>query len=217
MAGGASLNCEELSVLIRTIIREEIGVAMDKLQANEGLRKENKALKEKADRMEDRSRKYNIRILGVTTDVEKGNPTSYMSALLEELFKDKIQRAPEVEAAYRTGPKNKSGHRVMIVRMHRLTAREEILRAAKKERKFDFHGMILRFFPDLTAEIVKARDSFREVRAKLGETKKFMDHQAAGDYVKTQRDKLKSEAITSDNKEVWNKYKKLRNIVTKLN
>uniref|UniRef100_A0A3B3C4J3 L1 transposable element RRM domain-containing protein n=1 Tax=Oryzias melastigma TaxID=30732 RepID=A0A3B3C4J3_ORYME len=205
MAGGASLNCEELSVLIRTIIREEIGAAMDKLQANEGLRKENKALKEKADRMEDRSRKYNIRILGVTTDVEKGNPTSYMSALLEELFKDKIQRAPEVEAAYRTGPKNKSGHRVMIVRMHRLTAREEILRAAKKERKFDFQGMTLRFFPDLTAEIVKARDSFREVRAKLwkagvrhgiihpatliltfrGETKKFMDHQAAGDYVKT--------------------------------
>ncbi|KAK7944954.1 hypothetical protein WMY93_000682 [Mugilogobius chulae] len=247
MAADKTVNSEELSALIRTIIREEINAAMEKLQpqldnlkedlnecttklfaletslssmesrisdlekANEELGKENKDLKDKADRMEDRSRKYNIRILGIPIDAERGNPTSYVSALLKEHFKDKLQYAPEVEIAHRTGPVNKSGQRIMIVRMLRLAAREEILRIAKNEKEFVIRGMKLRIFPDFTAETAKARASFREVRNKLwsagvkhsiihpatliltfkGETKKFNDHQHAENYVKTVIEKEK--------------------------
>lgn len=231
----------ELSVLIRTIIREEINAAVDKLQPQldglktdliectkkvavleksvscmesrvldlemdkERLHKENKDLKDRADRLENYSRKYNLRILGLTTDIEKGNPTSYMSALFQELFKDKLQYMPEVESAHRTGSANKHGQRAMIVRMHRLAAREEILRMAKMKRVLEIRGMKLRIFPDFTTEIAKARASFREVRSILwsvgvkhgiihpatliltfkGETKKFADHLMAEKFVKT--------------------------------
>lgn len=241
MAVGKDINMQELSELIRIIIREEINAAVDKLQpqldavkkdmfecsnkvaameetlghmdsrvtalefANESLRKENTDLKEKADRLENHSRKYNIRILGLTRDTEKGNPTSFVSALLNDLFKDKLHRAPEVENAHRVGPVAKSGQRAMIVRMHRLDTRDEILCLAKKEKLFEIRGIKLRIFPDFTAEVAKARARFREVRTKLwsagvkhgiihpaililtfnDEIIKFTDHLAAESFYKS--------------------------------
>lgn len=173
--------------------------------ANATLGKDNKDLKEKADRLENYSRKFNIRIIGLTPNAEKGNPTSYVSALFNDLFKDKLQRAPEVENAHRVGSAAKSGQRVMIVRMHRLESREEILRVAKRDKVLEIRGMKLRFFPDMTTEMARARASFREVRNKLwsagvkhgiihpatlimtfnGETKKFTNHLDAETFYKT--------------------------------
>lgn len=159
MAAGKDINMQELSELIRIIIREEINAAVDKLQpqldvvkkdmaecsnkivameemldhmeirftalevANKSWRKENTDLKEKADCLENHSRKYNIRILGLVRDTEKGNPTSFVSDLLTDLFKDKLHRAPEVENAHRVGPVAKSGQHALIARMHRLDMR----------------------------------------------------------------------------------------------
>uniref|UniRef100_A0A673B6A9 L1 transposable element RRM domain-containing protein n=1 Tax=Sphaeramia orbicularis TaxID=375764 RepID=A0A673B6A9_9TELE len=174
-------------------------------KANERLCKENNTLKEKAELLENHSRKYNVRILGLTTDAEQGNPTGYVSILLKEMFGDKLQLMPEVENAHRIGPMTKSGQRAMIVRMQRLVMREEILRVARKEKVFEARGMKLRFFPDLTANTAKARASYREVRNKLwnagikhgiihpatlvltfrGETRRFTDNVAAETYVKT--------------------------------
>lgn len=241
MAAGKDINMQELSELIRVIIREEINAVVDKLQlqldvvkkdmsecsnkvaameetfdhmeirvtalesTNESLRKENTDLKEKVDRLEYHSRKYNIRIFGLVRDIEKGNPTSYVSALLNDLFKDKLHRAPEVENAHRVGQAAKSGQRAMIVRMHRLDMRDEILCLAKKEKLFEIRGMKLRIFPDFTAETAKARAHFHDVRNKLWsagvkhgiihpaililtfnkETIKFTDHLAAESFYKT--------------------------------
>ncbi|KAK9969799.1 hypothetical protein ABG768_027946 [Culter alburnus] len=74
----------------------------------EGLRKTNEDLKDKAERLEIHSRKYNLRVYGLTSDIEKGNPTSYMSVLFKELFHDKVQSEPEVENAHRIGPAGKT-------------------------------------------------------------------------------------------------------------
>uniref|UniRef100_A0A672I4Q0 L1 transposable element RRM domain-containing protein n=1 Tax=Salarias fasciatus TaxID=181472 RepID=A0A672I4Q0_SALFA len=228
----AGLNMEELSALIRSIIREEINAVMGKLQpqldamkkdisdcsdkfaaleestncletrvsaleeVNETLRKENKELREKADRLENHSWKYNIRILGLPPNVEKGNPTSYVAALMNEIFRDKLQQIPEVENVHRVGPVAKSGQRKMIVWLHRLALREEILRIAKKEKVLEIRGMKSWIYANLTTETVRARASFREVRNQLwkagvkhriihpatliltykDETKKFTDH-----------------------------------------
>lgn len=128
--------------------------------------------------------------------MEKGNPTSYVAALMNEMFRDKLQQIPEVENAHRVGPVAKSGQRAMIVRMHKLALREEILCIAKKEKVLEIRGMKLRFYADLTTETARARASFREVRNRLwkagvkhriihpatliltykDETKKFTDH-----------------------------------------
>lgn len=172
---------------------------------NESLRKDNDELKEKTERLESHNRKYNVRVMGLTSDVEKGNPTSYMSQLLKELFSDKLQLEPGVEVAHRVGSKSKSGQRVMIVRLQRLVVRDEIVRIAKEERVLEVRGMKLRFFPDISTEMAKIRASFRDVRKKLwsagvkhgiihpatliltfkGDTKKFSNHLAAETYLKT--------------------------------
>lgn len=230
---------QQLSDMIRTIMREEIGEVLNKLQpqldglkkditecsrkvgsieevlsdlegrvttleaANELLRKDNSELRGKTERLESHSRKYNLRVFGLSKDVEKGNPTSYMNTLFKELFKGKLQTEPVVEIAHRVGPQVKNGDRAMIVRMQRYMAREEILKVAKKERTLKHGEMKLQMFPDLTSDMAKQRATFREVRENLrregvrhgiihpatliitvepGQSKKFTDHREAEDY-----------------------------------
>lgn len=112
----------ELSVLIRSIIREEVGAAFDKLQpqldamkiglstctqklteveqgllcidghvtkletTNERLLRENKELKDKLERLETHSTKFNLRVFGLNCDTEKGNSTAFMTAFSKEVF-----------------------------------------------------------------------------------------------------------------------------------
>ncbi|CAM4641599.1 unnamed protein product [Leuciscus chuanchicus] len=227
---GEECNVLELPALIRNIMREELNVVVDKLNnlAKDisfctqrlgevdvtmsnfdsrvtKLETANEELKGKAERLEMYSRKYNVRVFGLTNDIEKGNPTSYMSALFEDLFQDKLRGEPQVEMARRIGPVGKGAARVMIVRLHKLTTREEIIQIAKKEGVLQVRGMKLRIFPDLTTEMAKKRAGFHEIRSKLkdagvrhgiihpatliitfkGETKKFTERSAAEVYVKT--------------------------------
>ncbi len=72
--------------------------------ANEQLRKTNSELREKAERLESHSRKYNLRVFGLSKDAEKGNPTSYMNTLFQELFKGKLQTERVVEVVHRVAP-----------------------------------------------------------------------------------------------------------------
>ncbi|KAK7888997.1 hypothetical protein WMY93_024557 [Mugilogobius chulae] len=232
---GAQSSSEELAVLIRTILKEEISVVVSQLNiikediasctrklvevdetlstmdervtkletACTALRKANLELKEKAERLEMHSRKYNVRVFGLAKDVEKGNPTGYMSQLFKELFQGKLQSEPDVEIAHRVGPPG--NNRAMIVSLQKRTTTAEIIKIAKKEKELLFCGMKLKIFPDLTTEMAKKRASFRETRAKLrdegvrhgiihpatliitfkGETKKFTEHSEADLYVKT--------------------------------
>lgn len=228
MAGGED-NTHELPALIRAVIREEISVVLDKLndltedisvctrklgEVDETLSNMDSRITKlesvceglrKAERLEIHSRKYNLRVYGLTSDIEKGNPTSYMSALFKELFQDKVQSEPEVENAHRIGPAGKTTGRAMIVRLQKFTTREQILRISKKEGVLHVRGMKLRIFPDLTTEMAKKRASFRDIRSKLrsagvrhgiihpatliitfkGETKKFTECSVAEVYVKT--------------------------------
>lgn len=77
------------------------------------LYKENIELRDKLERLEAHSRKFNIRVQCLPIGAEKGNPTVYMNNLLRELFKGKIKTEPVVEIAHRVGPGNKT----MIMRM----------------------------------------------------------------------------------------------------
>ncbi len=173
-------------------------------KSNELLRKENDELKEKAERLESYSRKCNIRIRGLTKDVEKGYPTKYMATLLREMFKDKVTLEPEVEVAHRVGPAGKLGSRTMIIGLQRYKVKEEIIEISKKERTFEAHGMKLRITPELMETMAKRRARFHDIRGKLwkagvkngiihpatliitfqGESKRFTDHLQAEAYWK---------------------------------
>ena len=70
-------------------------------KSNEFLLKENKELRERAERLETHSRKFNLRVFGLDRDVEKGNPTDFMANFFKEVFKGKnLPAEPEVEIAH---------------------------------------------------------------------------------------------------------------------
>ncbi|KAL7407867.1 hypothetical protein ABVT39_014850 [Epinephelus coioides] len=106
-------------------------VCEDLQRACGALRKENKELQEKTERLESYSRRFNITVFGLNKDVEKDNPTEYMSVLLKEVFQEnkKLPCQPNVEIAHRVGPATVkgSGSRPMIVRLQRYQAKEAIL------------------------------------------------------------------------------------------
>lgn len=52
------------------------------------LSKENKMLKSKLNDLEGRSRRNNIRIVGIPEGAEKGRPTEFVAELIKELFED---------------------------------------------------------------------------------------------------------------------------------
>jgi len=131
------------------------------------LQKENKDLKDKIEKLENHSRRFNLRVFGLDKDVEKGKPTEFMESLFNEVFKDKLPCTPEVEIAHRVGPVTKHGSRPMIVRMQRYAAKEAILQIAKQEKVLHFKGMNVKIFPDLTAEVSKRRAQFKDLRMKL--------------------------------------------------
>ncbi|ROL52216.1 LINE-1 retrotransposable element ORF1 protein [Anabarilius grahami] len=131
------------------------------------LQKENKELRDKNEKLESYSRRFNLRVFGLDKDMEKGKPTEFMESLFSEIFKDKLSYKLEVEIAHRVGPVTKHGSRPMIVRMQRYVAKEAILQIAKQEKVLHFKGMKVKIFPDLTAEVSKRRAQFKDLRMKL--------------------------------------------------
>ena len=148
-------------------------IRLEQLEKLNGvLREDNEQLKQKAEKLEKYSRRSNVRVFGLTTGVERGNPTSYMAELLLEMFKDKLSVTHiGVEVAHRVGPVPKTGSRSMIVRLQDYMVKEDIVNNAKKEGVMEVRGMKLRIFPDLTEEMAKRRGSFKEIREKLWNAK----------------------------------------------
>ncbi|KAI9535126.1 hypothetical protein NQZ68_007217 [Dissostichus eleginoides] len=154
-SGTSQVNNSELSVLIRSIIREEIGAAFEKFQpqldalkgeldsccqklgdmeegmtdmdcrvailetANGNLMKENKEFKDKIERMEIQSRKFNLRVIGLKTDIEKSDPIAFVTNFLKEVFGSELSCEPAIEIAYRIGQGTDLRPRPMIVTMQR--------------------------------------------------------------------------------------------------
>uniref|UniRef100_A0A3P8RIJ8 L1 transposable element RRM domain-containing protein n=1 Tax=Amphiprion percula TaxID=161767 RepID=A0A3P8RIJ8_AMPPE len=122
------------------------------------LQQENKELKEKTDRLEGYSRRFNIRVFGLNRGVEGDNATEYMSELLKDVFKGQktLPCQPDVEMAHRIVSKG-PGPTPMIARLQCFLAKESILKIAKEENVLEYKGMKLKIFPDLTTETARKR------------------------------------------------------------
>lgn len=173
---GAHDDRKEISELIRSVIKEDINVVVNKLNTivddistcvrrlgavedslpkldsrltkleleNETLNKTNAELRERTERLEMQSRKYNLRLFGLPGDVGKDNLTNYTDTLFKELFRGRLAWEPEVEMAHWIRVKRNVEGRVMMVPLRRFITKEEIIKIAIKE---------LKIFPDLTSEM----------------------------------------------------------------
>ncbi|KAL0148821.1 hypothetical protein M9458_055830 [Cirrhinus mrigala] len=131
------------------------------------LSQENMSLKAKVTDLEVRSRRQNIKITGLPENIEKGNPTRFVSELLPSLLgESNFLRGVKVDRAHRIGPIGNKP-RVMIARIHHDSIKTEILCLSRGQSPLSFDGDRISIFPDFPVEVSTQRKQFDSVREKL--------------------------------------------------
>lgn len=116
-----------------------------------------------------RSKRQNLRIVGLPEGLEGKDPRLFMSGLFREVVGDTLPEAgPELDRAHRSlGPKPRQGSRPVIVRFHRYIEKERVLRWAKEHRDMVYQGHSIKFYEDFSASVAKRRAAFNAVKSSL--------------------------------------------------
>lgn len=138
------------------------------------LRADNVRLLAKTEDLENRSRRSNMRIIGIPEKLEGGDPVAFMSAFFAEVlgadyFPD---GAPIIDRAHRLGStpaSERSRPRVFIVRFHYYRDKERV--AGRRGDQLYFRGHKVFIFQDHSASTAQRRASFNAVKAQLYEKK----------------------------------------------
>lgn len=172
------------------------------------LKGEIRALQSKCEDLESRSRRNNLRIVGVAEGVEGKTPTAFVSNLLKDLFD--LDDQPLIDRAHRLSqvkPRTGQPPRPFILRVHYFHVKEQILRLAREKGDLAYNDKAIHIFGDLTAGEAKRRAAFNDVRKILqnisgarfgfrhpatfritlpgGEERRFTDPEKAMDFVKS--------------------------------
>lgn len=122
--------------------------------------------------LEGRSRRNNIRIVGLPENIEGGHPTAFFSQVLMEVFGDQIlNSAPDLDRAHRTlapkpGPGGKA--RPVIIRFLKFQERELVVREARRLRgKLNYRSSQIHIFEDYSPEVAEQRSEYRSVMKQL--------------------------------------------------
>lgn len=136
------------------------------------LKEQIQKLQEQQDDLENRSRRQNLRIIGIPEDAEKGRPTDLMSGFFSEVLGEDLPGLQSVvlDRAHRAlAPKPRPGDRprAMIIRLHYFSDKAKILQASRKRGELTFRGARVHIFPDMSAELSRKRAAFNSVKLKL--------------------------------------------------
>lgn len=127
-------------------------------------------LKTKLLDLEARSRRHNIKIIGVKEDSEQGRPTDFVSRLIPELLgKQHFPHPVKVDRAHRSLlPKPPAGGkpRTIMAHIHHFQVKELILRLSRMQ-PMEYKGNKVLIFPDYTNEVMAQRRAFRDVMQAL--------------------------------------------------
>ena len=124
-------------------------------------------LDSKCEDLEARSRRNNIRIIGLPEEFGAVNATTVFALLKDALA---LGKEPVVDRAHRfQQPKPKPGerHRPIIARLHYYADCADILQRARTQRQFKVKDSTISIFPDFTARTAKARAAFTDIRRQL--------------------------------------------------
>ncbi len=129
-----------------------------------------KSLTSKLDDLEGRSRRQNIKIIGLPEKVEEGRPTQFVADfLLQILGASNFSKPLKIDRAHRTGPVDnaRSRPRTMVARLHHYPDKEKILHLARLSSPLMYNRARILIFPDFTSEVLKQRQAFHDVRKRL--------------------------------------------------
>nr|WPK86705.1 NLRC3-like protein 46 [Sebastes schlegelii] len=136
------------------------------------MKKSNERLLTKIDDIEGRSRRNNIKIVGIPEDEEKGRTTEFIAGLIPKLLGVSSFAKPViVDRAHRIPvpkPTDVKRPRSIIARIHFYQEKELILRLSRQQQMI-YSGQRIYVYPDYTAEVMAQRRGFREVTQALRE------------------------------------------------
>lgn len=128
-------------------------------------------LQKKLDDLEDRSRRNNVRLVGLPTGAEGKDPRSYLQKMLPTWIPQLGSEPLEIDRAHRIFSNSTARPRTMIFRLLRYTDRQAILEGARKAKPTLPDGTQLQFFADYGPGTMNERQKYKEIRAKLWQRK----------------------------------------------
>lgn len=134
----------------------------------------NKQLTDKVEDLESRSRRCNLRVIGIPERAEGSDPATFMSKFFQDVLGSEIfPNPPLLDRAHRIGPAPSSDRenqrpRVMIVRFHYFSDKEKAARRGNWNQLFHQSRKVF-IFPDFNSSVAKRRAAFTAVRNGLRE------------------------------------------------
>ena len=144
---------------------------MSGLQSNlESVIQENVALKAKLEDLESRSKRQNLRVLGLPENTEGKDPRDFMAKMFHTLLGGSLSEPPEQDRAHRSlQPKSRTRDppKPFIVRFHRYTVKEIVLNWTKSHKNISYNGNGIRIFEDFSVAVAKKRSAFNDIKSLL--------------------------------------------------
>ncbi|XP_057697484.1 cytochrome P450 2J4-like isoform X2 [Corythoichthys intestinalis] len=123
--------------------------------------------------LEARSRRNNIRVLGLPESIEgQLQPTVFFSKMLADVFGGVLNNTPpECDRAHRTfsaKPQPGQRPRPVIIRLHKYQVKDKIIREARAKRgELMFQSYPIAVYEDYPPDIVEQRKEYSEVMSRL--------------------------------------------------
>lgn len=167
---------EKLSTLMTRL--SDVEARLDYLEQGEQERQANPvATKEdlrlvwdKLEDLENRSRRNNVRFIGIPEGKEDGDTTSFIEKLIPTLLG--LEKKCEIDRAHRVPtqqPQPGDRPRPILARFLRSSDRDLVLRTARERGKLNLGNNNIMLFPDYSKATQQRRDKFKECKKKLHE------------------------------------------------
>ncbi|KAJ4933513.1 hypothetical protein JOQ06_030339 [Pogonophryne albipinna] len=121
--------------------------------------------------LENRSRRSNLRFVGIQESAEGSDIIGFMSRLIPQLLgPDAFPTLPIIERAHRSPTaRQNSRARAIMIELLNFQDKVKILRLAREKKSLDYNGKHISIYPDFSPELTRRRRSFDPVKRKLRE------------------------------------------------
>lgn len=141
-------------------------------QSNQAIAKDCKKLQDKCLDLENRSRRQNLRLVGIEEGAEGGNIIRFLTEFFPDVLGAENFHSPVIiDRAHRTlAPRPAAGERprAILVRLHYMD-KLKILDLGKAKGRLMYKGAQVHIFPDMSPEVTRLRAAFNPVKRKLCE------------------------------------------------
>ncbi|KAE8280160.1 hypothetical protein D5F01_LYC22302 [Larimichthys crocea] len=128
---------------------------------------------DKIDDLENRSRRCNIRVVGLPEGSEGTNPVAFFRTWLPELLEINAKggsvKVDRCHRALTRRPPPGQRPRAVILKLHNFQDKVRIMQAARKAQSLAYNGAPIMFFDDFSAAVTRKRQEYYAVKQRLKE------------------------------------------------